>query len=72
MKIKIRNYEQIIRDYLKSGEDGVYSINYYGNFLSLLTVLMSNSDEYEYLSFHIVQYPSYVDKHINELFGDYI
>ena len=72
LKIKIRNYEQIIRDYLKSGENGGYSINYYGYFLSLLTVLMSNSNDYEYLSFHIVQYPSYVDKHINELFGDYI
>lgn len=74
LKIRIPKFEQIIRDYLNETIDGYpfSSIDYYGSFLSILTVLMGNSDEYKYLSFHIVEYPYNVKEHINELFGDYI
>ena len=74
LKIRIPKFEQIIRDYLNETIDGYpfSPIDYYGSFLSILTVLMGNSDEYKYLSFHIVEYPYNVKEHINELFGDYI
>jgi hypothetical protein len=74
LKIRIPKFEQIIRDYLNETIDGYpfNPIDYYGSFLSILTVLMGNSDEYKYLSFHIVEYPYNVKEHINELFGDYI
>lgn len=78
LKIRIPNFEQIVRDYLNETIDGYpfNPIDYYGNFLSILTVLMENSivfnSEYKYLSFHIVEYPYNVREHINELFGDYI
>jgi len=74
LKIRIPKFEQIIRDYLNETIDGYpfNPIDYYGSFLSILTVLMGNSSEYKYLSFHIVEYPYDVSKHINELFGDYI
>jgi hypothetical protein len=74
LKIRIPKFEQIIRDYLNETIDGYpfSPIDYYGSFLSILTVLMGNSDEYKYLSFHIVEYPYNVKEHTNELFGDYI
>ena len=74
LKLKIANFEQIVRDYLKETIDGYpfNPIDYYGSFLSILTILMENSQEYKYLSFHIVEYPYDVRKHTNELFGDYI
>lgn len=74
LKIRIPNFEQIVRDYLNETIDGYpfNPIDYYGSFLSILTVLMENSSEYKYLSFHIVEYPYNVKEHINELFGDYI
>lgn len=74
LKIRIPNFEQIVRDYLNETIDGYpfNPIDYYGSFLSILTVLMENSQEYKYLSFHIVEYPYDVRKHTNELFGDYI
>jgi hypothetical protein len=74
LKLKIANFEQIVRDYLNETIDGYpfNPIDYYGSFLSILTVLMENSSEYKYLSFHIVEYPYDVRKHTNELFGDYI
>jgi len=74
LKIRIPKFEQIIRDYLNETIDGYpfSPIDYYGSFLSILTVLMGNSGEYKWLSFHIVEYPNDVRKHTNELFGDYI
>lgn len=74
LKIRIPNFERIVRDYLNETIDGYpfNPIDYYGSFLSILTVLMENSSEYKYLSFHIVEYPYDVRKHTNELFGDYI
>jgi len=74
LKIRIPNFEQIVRDYLRETIDGYpfNPIDYYGSFLSILTILMENSQEYKYLSFHIVEYPYDVRKHTNELFGDYI
>jgi hypothetical protein len=74
LKLKIANFEQIVRDYLRETIDGYpfNPIDYYGSFLSILTILMENSQEYKYLSFHIVEYPYDVRKHTNELFGDYI
>lgn len=74
LKIRIPNFEQIVRDYLEEAIDGYpfNSIDYYGSFLSILTVLMDNNQDYKFLSFHIVEYPYNVKEHINELFGDYI
>lgn len=74
LKIRIPNFEQIVRDYLRETIDGYpfNPIGYYGSFLSILTVLMGNSDEYKYLSFYIVEYPGNVREYINELFGDFI
>jgi hypothetical protein len=74
LKIRIPNFEQIVRDYLQESTDGYpfNPIDYYGSFLSILNVLMENNSEYKSLSFHIVEYPGNVREHINELFGDYI
>ena len=74
LKLRIPNFEQIVRDYLDETIDGYpyEPIDYYGNFISILTVLMSNHRDYKYLSFRIIEYPYDVKKHINELFGDYI
>lgn len=74
LKIRIPKFEQIVRDYLTETIDGYpfNPIDYYGSFISILTVLMENSQHYKYLSFHIVEYPHNVKEHINELFGDYI
>ena len=74
LKLKMPNFEQIVRDYLQESTDGYpfNPIDYYGSILSILTLLMENSQHYKYLSFHIVEYPGNVKEHINELFGDYI
>lgn len=73
LKLRIPNFEQIVRDYLAETSAFPFEpIDYYGNFISILTVLMQNSSDYKFLSFYIVEYPYDVKKHINELFGDYI
>ena len=74
LKIRIPNFEQIVSDYLVETIDGYpyEPIDYFGNFISILTLLMSNHREYKYLSFRIIEYPYNVKEHINELFGDYI
>ncbi len=74
LKIRIPNFEQIVRDYLTETIDGYpyEPIDYYGSFLSNLTVLMDNSSDYKHLSFRFVEYPGNVREYINELFGDFI
>lgn len=73
LNLKIRNFEKIIDDYLVlQGQDKLHKINYHGYFEHLVTNLMGYDKEYNYLTFHIVEYPSNVGSEINELFGDYI
>ena len=74
--IKIRNFPNIIGEFLSGRKMDSYSdshLEYYGNFLNLL-VGMINESELECINFRVPDYPDWsrTRKNINENFPDYI
>ncbi len=74
--IKIDDLKSIIYDYLYNYKDSSYNddmMEYHGSFTGVLTKMMDELKEYDFLDFRIPDYPdsSRVDRNINELFKDY-
>jgi len=74
--IKIKNFEQVVSDFLSNNKGNTYSSNfmeYFGSYVGVIASLMEDG-EYSWLSFRIPDYPDWriIEKYINEYFGDYI
>lgn len=67
--LKIRDFKSILEQFL-SDPDEYRDLYYFGNFTSLLQYMMEEGT-YDYLSFHVPDYPYDVDDEINNMFGDY-
>ena len=75
--LRIKDFKSIIEYFLEVYKDSSYSddtIDYLGSFTELLTKLMNEDDDYEFLDFRIPDWPDSdnVDKEINDIFKDYI
>jgi hypothetical protein len=68
LEMPIRNFYEPIRDYLYNNKGTSQTLEYFGNFISIL------EENGECLSIWAPDYPdsSEIDKNINEIFGDYI
>ena len=68
LEIPIRDFYEPIRDYLYNNKGTSQTLEYFGNFISIL------EENGECLSVWAPDYPdsSEIDKNINEIFGDYI
>jgi hypothetical protein len=74
--IKIKNFEEVIKDFLKENLRSTYSdsfLDYFGSYVGLLRYMMENCG-YESASFRTPDYPDHnrVEKNINDIFRDYI
>lgn len=73
--IKIIDYQNIIKTFLKNNKGGSYNdshLEYYGGLTSLLTGMMNN-DEIDCIDFRVPEYPDWnrTTKNINENFSEY-
>jgi hypothetical protein len=74
--LKIKDFGQIIYDFLVTNENETYSesfLDYWGTLIGTITSLMDD-DEYSWLSLSVSDYADWTltKKYINELFPDYI
>jgi hypothetical protein len=74
--IKINDFPGIIKDFLTEYSDNEWdsdTLAYYGSFTGVLTKMMDELGSYDYLDFHIPDYPDHrlVDTNINDMFYDY-
>jgi hypothetical protein len=75
--LKINDILSIIKDFYYHYKDSQYDmdkIEYHGYFTGILTKMMDELDEYDYLDFSVGDYPDHrmVTKNINEIIKDYI
>lgn len=75
--LKIRDFYQLVYDFLSNNEGGTYSdssLEYFGTYVNVLGDLMDNSYGNDYLSVRISDYADWdlTKKYINEMFPDFI
>jgi len=75
--IKIDDFSQVVYDFLSDNKGQTYSdtfLEYFGGYVGVITSLMEQSRNYDWLSFRTPDYPDWstTKKYINDYFGDYI